>query len=147
MTDVSIMNEAGVTFTFGAGEVDTVSSKIQGDIDQTPIPGLGPSESFLFDMEGVTKKIKVSGELFETDTSRTDSGMTTTILEQKQWLEQTLSGFQIEPVTFTSNYESQTFDGSSYTTTKIMAGEISFDEKAGNPDVLRFSMQLFVGSA
>ena len=144
MATVTIKNTAGTTFTFAFGEVDKVRSQIAADVEQTAFPGGGPSNAFNFDFSGPLKIINLTGVLFETSASRTDSGSVTTILEQKQWLEQNISGLQTS-TTFTSTYDTQTFDGSSFTNTTIMFGQMEFNEEAGNPELLPFTMQLLVG--
>ena len=145
MADVTIKNGSGVTFTFAQGEIEKVRSGTGADIDQTALPAAGPSEAFLFDFEGVKKVIQINGALFETTTTRTSSGVTKTILEQKQWLEQNLNGAQTA-VNFTSTYETQTFDGSSFEQTQVMWGNIEFEENAGDPEELPFSLTLLVGT-
>ena len=145
MADVTITNSAGVVFTFEAGEVEKVRSAVNADIDQSALPSSGPSLAFLFDFEGVRKIISVTGVLIASATTRTSSGTTKTILEQKQWIEQNLSGAQTAAA-FTSTYESQTFDGSAFATTNIMWGSITFEEIAGDPSVLPFTIQLLVGT-
>ena len=144
MTAVTIKNGAGVTFTFADGEVDTVRSAINADIDQTPLPTSAPSQAFLFDFEGVRKIITVKGSLFDNGANRISSGTAITILAQKQFLEKALDGLQTA-VDFTSTYESQTFDGTSFVSTKVMWGTIAFDEIAGDVEVLPFTMTLVVG--
>ena len=144
MADVIITNASGVTFTFESGEVDLVRASVDEEIDQTGLPAPGPSEDFLFDFEGVRKIIQVNGGLYLTATTRTSTGTTKTILAQKQWLEQNLNGSQTS-ANFTSTYEAQTFDGSSYVATKIMWGTITFAEVSGDPELLPFTITLVVG--
>ncbi len=145
MADVTIQNSSGVTFTFQQGEVDKVRSQVIADIEQTALPASGPSQAFLFDFEGVRKLITITGSLFDADTTRTSSGTTKTILEQKQWLEQNLNGSQ-SAVTFSSTYEAQTYDGSAYQNTKVMWGSIEFEEIAGETEELPFVATILVGS-
>lgn len=145
MVNVTITNSSGTTFTFADGEVKSVKSQLNPDIELNPLPGSGPAAAFAFDFNGVVKTISLRGVLFETDTSRTDSGSTTTILEQKQFLEQSLDGFQTS-TNFTSNYESQTFNGSSFVQTKVFMGVTDFEEVEGDPERLMFNINLIVGS-
>lgn len=144
MADVTVQNASGVTFTFQQGDTDRVRSVITANPDQLSIPGSGPGAAFLFDFEGPIKAIEISGELTEASTSRTSSGTTTTILQQKQWLEENLNGLQVA-TNFTSTYETQSYDGSSFTQTKIMWGQMSFEEIAGDPEALPFTATLLVG--
>ena len=145
MADVTFTNSSGTVFTFEQGEVNNVRSAISPDIEQTPLPGGGPSLAFTFDFNGPIKVINITGQLVATTASRTDTGSVTTILEQKQWLEQNINGFQTATA-FTSTYEGQTFDGSSFVATTAVQGNISFDEEAGNPEELKFTMIFIVGS-
>lgn len=146
MTSVSIKNNTGnVTFTFADGEVDSVEPAISGDIDIIALPGAGPAAGLGFDFGGTTKTIRVRGKLFETPTSRTSSGTVTTILQQKQWLEQIVNGNQFSK-TFTSDYDSQTYNGVSFVDTKVYMGNIRFPQKAGEPEWLDFEMELLVGT-
>ncbi|KKM72365.1 hypothetical protein LCGC14_1421280 [marine sediment metagenome] len=145
MADVTFTNSSGTVFTFAQGEINVVRSQISPDVEQSALPGTGPISAFLFDFNGPIKIITITGQLFVTTASRTDTGSTTTILEQKQWLEQNINGFQL-PTAFSSTYEGQTYDGSSYQSTTVAVGNISFDEEAGNPEELKFTMQFVVGS-
>ena len=145
MADVTFTNKSSTVFTFAQGEVNSVRSQTRGDIEQTALPVSGPISAFLFDFNGPVKIITITGQLFATTGSRTDSGSTTTILEQKQWLEQNIDGFQ-SATRFTSTYEAQTFDGSTYQNTTVMVGETDFDEEAGNPEELKFTMRFVVGT-
>ena len=134
-----------MTFTFEQGEVESVRSSVTADVDQTTLPGAGPSQALLFDFDGVKKILQLRGNLFDTVTTRTSSGDTKTILEQKQFLEQNLSGLQ-SGVVFSSTYEAQTFDGSSYVNTEVMWGSIEFEEVTGEPELLSFTATLLVGT-
>ncbi len=145
MGNVTFTNQSGTTFTFAQGEVNVVRGQVGGDVEQNPLPGSGPIAAFLFDFNGPVKIITINGQLFETAASRTDAGSVTTILEQKQWLEQNINGLQ-GATAFSSTYEGQTFDGSSYQSTTVAVGEVSFDEESGNPEELKFIMRFLVGT-
>ena len=145
MTDVSLVGNDDVTFTFAPGEVQEVRSQSSGEIDVQKIFGSGPAGAFAIDFNGVEKVISIRGFLFQTDTTRTSSGVTTSILQQKQWLEKQLNGNQV-PRSFTSNYESQSYGSGQYEDTKVLMSQIQFTERAGRPDELQFSAQLLVGS-
>jgi len=151
MADVTLTRLVGSnihTFTFEQAEVATVRSTTTSSIDQTSLPGSGPIESLLFDFDGVNKTITITGNLFETTSTRvtgTGSSSVTTILQQKQWLEEALSGNQLT-VTFSSTYEAQTYDGSSQQTTTVMSASANFTEGGGNPQLLPFGMTFLVGT-
>jgi hypothetical protein len=145
MTDVTITGNDGAVFTFADGELSGIRTQLNPDIEVNPLPGSGPSQALAFDFNGVLKTISLSGVLFETTTSRVDTSSVTTLLEQVQWLEKQLNGTQLARI-FTSNYASQTFDGTSFVTTKILAGSFDFNENAGDPERLPFTINLLVGS-
>lgn len=145
MTDVTIKNGSGVTFTFEDGEIETVSSDITAQPDVMPMPGSAPANTFIIDLGGAEKNISIKGVLIESASTRTDSGTVTTILQQKQWLEALIDGAQ-STAQFTSNYESETYGGSSFTNTMVVVTRITFDENAGDPGRLPFTMSMKVGA-
>lgn len=144
MTDVTLVGEDGVTFTFAEGEVADVASNITSAAEIQSIFGTGPAAAFAYVMDGPKKIITVAGRLFETGTTRTSSGTTTTILQQKQWLEKQINGNQTLQ-NFTSNYESQSYGATSFVQTQVLRGIMNFREREGFPDELEFSMQFLVG--
>ena len=144
MVDVSIVGNDGSTFTFAAGEITQIRTQLNPDIEISALPAAGPSKALAFDFNGVIKTVNLAGVLFATTSSRVDTSSVTTILEQKQWIEKQLNGQQLAR-TFTSNYDSQTFDGSSFTTTKILAGSVSFTENAGDPERIPITINLLIG--
>lgn len=143
MTDISITGQDDSIFTFEQGEIKDVKSRTAADIEINALPGSGPSSAIGFDFNGVLKMITISGALFETTTSRVNTSSVTTILEQKQWLEKQLNGFQI-PKSFTSNYESETFDGENFVPTKVFKGQIEIGETEGSPEALPITITLLV---
>ncbi len=158
MTDVTIQNSSGVTFTFQEGDINTVTSIIVGDIDSSPMPGSGPRGAMAFDISGVIKTITVEGQLTVATSTVISPGTITTILQQKQWLESLLDGGQkIATAThgkFTSNYEEYSVKTSGNTIvdsssddekTTCMVQKITFTEQTGNPEVLPFTITLIVG--
>lgn len=144
MANPTIKNSLGTTFTFAAGEIKSVRSVISADVEQLAFPGIGPALANNFDFNGPLKLITISGDLFETTASRIDTGSVTTILEQKQWLEGNINGFQ-SAATFTSTYDSQTHDGSSFVNTQILFGQLDINETSGEPEFLPFTLSLLVG--
>lgn len=145
MTDTTITGNIGDVFTFADGEINRIFHRIAGDIEITSFPGLGPSTAFGFDFNGVIKVITITGVLFETTASRVSGASVTTLLEQVQWLEKEINGDQLAR-SFTSNYASQTFDGTNFVSTAIFAGLFEFSENAGDPEKLPFTLSLLVGS-
>ena len=144
MTDVSITGQDDSIFTFAQGEIKSAKGRIAADIEINALPGSGPSSAIGFDFSGVLKLITISGVLFETTSSRVNTSSVTTILEQKQWLEKQFNGFQSAKA-FTSNYDSQSYNGDSYVTTKIFNGQFEYDESEGNTETLNITITLLVG--
>ena len=142
MVSVSIQNSDGVTFTFQNSDIIKVQSIITGDIDHSTMPISGPMGAMGFDIAGGMKIIGVDGILTLASSTRTSTGTTTTILQQKQWLEAVINGNQSQ-VTFTSNYESKSY-GSSFTNTKVIIQKLTFGEESGMPNEVPFTMNLIV---
>lgn len=163
MTNVTIENQIGQTFTFQDGDVDDVTSRTTSTPDADAMPGSFPGDAIIFDLNGSLKQITVTGKLKDSTGSNrvTGTGAPTvqTILQQKMWLETLHTGDQL-PVKFTSNYELYTFKGTFNSTnlttflggsatydTYVVAISINFKEVAGTPNVLDYSLQLTVGLA
>lgn len=144
MTAVTIKNKSGVTFTFQNGDMKGIQPDIQSQPDISPLPGSPPANTLIIDLGGVQKKLTITGALSLATSSRTDTGSVTTILEQKQWLEELQDGAQT-PLDFTSNYDSQSLSSSGYTQTKIVITRVFFDEQHGNPNELPFTIVGIVG--
>lgn len=144
MTDVSLRGFDGVLFTFAPGSVTDVDSRIASGAEVQALFGVGPAGGYAYDMEGPSKVITVRGSLFAVDTSRTSSGTTISVLQQKQWLEKQVNGNQ-SPKDFMSNYESTSWNINSFSQTKVVIGTIEFRESEEAPEELMFSMSLLVG--
>lgn len=151
MADVTLTVN-GLTFTFNEGDVQKVSCKITTFIDQQEVSSLGPANAYLYDYDGVTKTISISGVLTLAATTRIAGYTITTIYSQKQWLESLANGQQTL-ITFTSTYDSQSvtdntgiapFQGG-FTSTYVMVQDMSFDETAGDPSELPFNITFKVG--
>ncbi len=152
MADISLTTTDGRVFTFAEGEIKRVTSNIDANLENMPMPNLGPTSSYSFDYEGVTKTITVTGILFSTGTSRVAGFSIDSIIEQKQWLESLVSGTQ-RILTFTSNYETLSVRSeldavapyqASFTQTKVKIMSLNFDEIEALTEELAFSMQLVV---
>jgi hypothetical protein len=144
MTIPSITNAAGVTFTFNDGDCEDITSDINANLDFDSMPASPPSDALLFDFNGASKTITVTGTLTEAPTTRTSTGSVTTIDAQRQWLEAYIDGFQLGS-TFTSNYTS-TWNGSSFAPSTVLVGSVRFNEQTGQPNVLFFTLTMTVGS-
>lgn len=153
MADISLTTTSGVTFTFAEGEVKTIKSKIDTNIENMEISGTGPASSYLYDYNGCRKEISITGHLFTTATSRVSGYSIDTAIEQKQWLESLANGIQ-QPITFTSNYESLSILSSagptppyqgSFTNTKVMVSNMDFTEVDGEVEIIAFSITFVVG--
>lgn len=144
ITDVTIIGQDDAVFTFAQGEIKTVKGRAAAEIEVNALPASGPSSAIGFDFNGVLKMITISGVLFETSSSRVNTSSVTTILEQKQWLEKQLNGLQL-PKGFTSNYDSQSFNGTSFVATKVFKGLFEWSETEGSPEALPITITLLVG--
>lgn len=123
------------TFTFNDGDVDGVDADVQSEIDVIPSPGTGAEDAYLSDINGVTKKLTITGSLTEAASTRVSGDSITTIAQQKAWLEALQNGSQ-SPMAFTSTYEN----------CNVMVEKMSFREAAGEPNILPFTISLVVGS-
>lgn len=143
---VTITGNDGVVFTFEDGEVDDINAEITTGSEQYAQYFGGPADAWVFEGDGPTKIISVTGMLYETSTTRTSSGTTTTVNEQREWLEKQFVGGQL-PRSFSSNYTGTTYSVTSgtFVPTTVLAGRCSFRESTGNVNVLQFSMYLLVG--
>jgi len=142
-------------FTFSNGDVKSVRSIITGKPTQQEISASGPMSAYLYDYDGVLKKISVSGILTNADSTRVAGSYINTIYEQKQWLESLLNGDQ-DLIEFESTYDSQTVLSKSsptnpyqagFTSTYCMIESMEFNEVDGEPNHLRFNITLIVGSS
>jgi len=133
----------GVTFTFNEGDCQTVESGLATDLDFEAMPNQTAFNSMLYDVNGVTKIIRVSGELSDHGTNTLSSGTAITINDQRKWLEQNINGSQLGGY-FDSNYAS-TWNGSGWYQSRFMIASIRFTENAGNPTGLSFDIQLYIG--
>ena len=153
MTDVTLtMN--GITFTFNEGDVDKITSKIITNIDPINLAISGPMGTIVYDQEGASKNISITGKLTVATTTRISGYTITTLLAQKQWLE-SLAGGNQTAITLTSNYETQSvlsnygatapFQGA-FTSTTGKIASLEFTEEEANPDQLPFSITFEVGT-
>lgn len=112
-TTYSIKNEAGETMTFDNAWITSYSTAIaMNEKDGVVMPGTGPMNNQIYDYNGVTKIISMSGVIFDVATSVvTDSGDVTitgfdNILAIRLWLEALLNGQQ-QAKTFISPQDSK----------------------------------------
>jgi len=148
MVNVTITTSA-TTFTFGDGEVSSIVEEITAQPDSIPMPASPPASTILLDLGGATKKITISGILFDDGTDRLSTGTAITLLAQKQWLEGLIDGAQ-STVTFTSNYSSKTSDGDAdpddWEDTSVVVSTLRFTETEGKPSEIEFTMTLMAGT-
>ena len=152
MADVKFI-VGGYTFTFQNGDVKSVKSDVSSKSEQQEISQTGPMGAYLYDYDGVTKTVTISGTLTEASTTRISGYSITTIFQQKQWLESIANGSQVG-IEIESTYESQSILSSGsptppflggFTSTYCMVQSMSFVEKGGNPNELDFTIVLMVG--
>ena len=152
------------TFTFVQGMIDKVSSDIMTELDQNVMPSSGPMSNQGYDFNGVSKVITISGNLFDA-TSSVVSGGTNNIRSMKimkYWLEALQNGSQTT-TTFSSNLEEYSIESGFSTTdlpdtvsgvdvtlnakfilTKVYKSKATFDDEAGNPELIPFTLDLWV---
>lgn len=136
MANVTLLNAAGVTFTFADGEVEQVEIKKNGNLDENTLPASDSSSAFILDFNGVKKDITISGKLYDTTgSSRTSTGTTVTIEDQINWLASVLNGSQ-NGLTFNSSYQ---------TNKKVYFRSMVFTEKSGNPLLVEFRIEMVEG--
>jgi len=143
----------GITFTFLAGEVQSVESVVTQNPDKIPIYGSGPMGGYVFNFDGAVKTITVTGVLGLAPSTRTSSGTITTIKQQKQWLESLCAG-NADSITFNSEYESETCDvltgatspyQSHFIQTKGVVATLRTIREEGKVDYLPYTLQLVIG--
>ncbi|GAH74879.1 unnamed protein product [marine sediment metagenome] len=125
------------TFYFQDGDCDNVIEDITPTIEEMAMPGSGPSETLLFDFEGVICNLTITGKLTIATSDRTEGEASVkTIEEQKAFLKALPNGFQ-SAVTLKSTFNSSGI--------KVMIKKIHFNEKSGDPNELIFTINLVEG--
>lgn len=133
----------GVTFTFNDGDVSEIRTRIATELDYDAMPSSLALYSLLYDFNGVTKIITLSGGLTNTGSNRLTVGSAITIDEQRKYIESCLDGLQSTAI-FRSNYTSS-YNGSDFEDSPIMFSTIEFNERTNEPNILFFTITLFVG--
>lgn len=99
------------SFTFADGMVENMNIIVSSNIDEQKMPGGGPMSNYGLDIEGVSKTITISGNLFDADSTV----LSTTDLRDRRaikiWLESLQNGNQT-PFTLTTDYDSLSSVGS-----------------------------------
>ena len=152
MTNITL-SVNNTTFTFQNGDVTSCKGAPISDLETSMITGTGPMSVYNYEYNGSGKTLTISGVLTEAESTRTSTGTTTSILQQKQWLESLINGQQ-KSITLINSYESESVDTTSGATipyqarfhnTECLVNSITFEEHSGNPDQLMFNMTLSVG--
>ena len=125
------------SFEFQDGDCGKVDEDITANIEPMSMPGSGPSDTLLFDFEGVLNSITLKGALTDATTTRVGGQTIKTIEEQKIYLKALVNGAQ-SSITLTS-----TFNVSGIS---VMIQSIHFGEEAGDPNELPFDIKLNEGS-
>jgi len=157
MTDITITNQSSEVFTFQDGDVTTIQSSVNSSPNIDPMPGSKPAQAILFDFDGSSKRIIITGNIKLAGSTRVAGKSITTILHQKRWLEALINGSQSSAKLFTSNYESYTFSSSDplpssfatspQTTTKVVIRSVTFTENVGNPNQLPYRIEFGIGGS
>jgi len=159
-----ITNGAGEIFTFDDGMIEKISPTIIGEIDENVLPASGPMNNLGIDINGVTKQITISGKLYDTNSTVSNTQNIRDKVVMKFWLEALMNGNQTA-VAFYSNYEYASASGNgtstitddvsgatitlqaTFTTTKVYVKQISFDDEEANPSLIPFTMTLWVAGS
>lgn len=137
MTSITLTRTDLGTYTFDDGEVQSINETITATPDADPMPGSAPTGVLILDFNGSKKTLQIDGVLYGANVA--------VILTKKQALEKFINGNQ-SLTTFTSNYSSQTWNGSSFESTKGVITRLTFTENTGNPNTLDFNISFTVGS-
>ena len=147
------LTKNGITFTFLDWEIDRVKATLLQSPDNTPITSTGPMGSYIYNYDGATKSITVTGYLQLASTTRTSTGTITSIADQCKWLEGLFCGSS-QGITFTSTYNTQSPDYETgavspfpahYTNTTVIGGMFEHDEINGFVNELAYTLTLIVG--
>jgi len=162
MTYVAITKNTEI-FTFKEGMINNVNSTINTDIEQNIMPSLGPASNQGYDFNGCNKVITITGQLFDTTSTVSSTQNIRDKKIMKYWLEALQDGAQ-EATTFISNYEEYSVEGSgttnmtdsvsgetivlpaSFATTKVYKSKVTFDDESGNPELIPFTLDLWVAA-
>lgn len=142
---VTFTGNDGVIFTFNDEEIDDIAVDLVSNPDQYGQYGGGPADAYIYESEGPLCTINISGRLLVASTTRTSSGSTTTIDQQRQWLMKQFNGAQV-PRAFSSDFAGTMYSGTTdtFVPTTVIAGRFSYRQQ-GEPDVLPFTISLLVG--
>lgn len=135
MASVTIKNSSNVTFTFQDSDCSDVDDDTQCNLNVQPTPVSDSDQTFVFDTDGVTRRVTISGKLTVATSTRTDSGTTLTIEDQKAFLRAIVNGNQ-QGVTFNSTY---------CTNLKLFVQRVKFKEESGNPNMLDYILEMNEG--
>lgn len=144
---VTITGQDNVVFTFNDEEIRAISVDIVASVEQYGQYTGGPADAYLYESDGPVAAIVIRGTLLTAATTRTSSGVTTTIDQQRQWLAKQINGSQI-PKAFTSNYAATMYSNltSGFVPTKIITGRFSYGEEEGLVSEVPFTLSLLVGT-
>lgn len=143
---VTITGNDGVVFTFNDEEVDSINVSESSSPDQYGQYGGGPADAYVYESDGPVARIVMRGVLIAASTTRTSSGTTTSLLQQRQWLSKLQNGQQT-PKAFSSNYAGTMYSGISETfvPTTVYAASFDWSEEGSQFGVIPFTLTLLVG--
>jgi len=134
MAQPTIEND-GVTFTFGDGDIESVSVEKTGSLDENPAPASDSDSAFIVDFNGVLKTFTLKGVITPATTTRTSTGTTTSIEDQLDWLFVLVDGVQ-SGYTFNSTYQ---------TNKTVYCRKVRAVERAGMPNGVDISIEFVEG--
>jgi len=147
------INGTSITFTFNDWEIESIKSTTMQTPDNTPITGTGAMGSYVYNYDGATKAITITGTIQTASTTRTSTGTVTSMVDQVKWLEGLFCGSS-NSITFTSTYDSVTPDTeinavspfpAHYANTTVIGGMFEHDERNGEVNIVPFTLTLIVG--
>ena len=158
------INNGIETFTFEEGMIENVSSTTNTEIDENVLPQLGPMGNLGVDVNGVVKLITVTGRIYDTTATVASTQDIRDKLVMKLWLEALQNGAQVAKSFYNDNeYVSVSTQGTSTITdsvsgdlitiqavfvpTFVYVKQIVFGEEEGNPELIPFTLQLWVAGS
>lgn len=159
-----IKNRQGEKFTFETGMIDDIKTNRECGVDQMTMPMGAEMSNQGTDLDGVGKNISITGILFDTKNSVTDSNNIRSKEIMKYWLDALADGIQL-PVEFFSHLNEYSVQGGGTTTTfhddisgedvviqasfvktKVYVMGFTYDEVQAGVEQIPFTLTLWVAS-
>lgn len=143
---ITLTGNDGVVFTFDEGSIASEDMDVTGSPEQIGQFNSGPMGAYVYDREGATAIILLTGRLYDAATTRTSSGTTTTKKQQTDWLMKQINGAQ-RPRSYQSDLVTTLWSRTGQSSVTVLASRIrvSRNENDG-PDQWSFTIALLVGT-